>query len=416
MGADYESAVSTRQKERDLYQKTGETIREAMTMLQTCVAWCAAPVTNDNLSKASAAAKEAMTLCQEAEYKSGEAIALSCIAEIHMAGETEKDISANQALSSAKQAEEIFEEAGNKPSQAILCRTIANAYLAMKNTEEATNAANKAVEICKKCEDRKLLADAEILLAQTLLDASAIQSDSAKDPMKVMRKAGSKAMKAAKEALSIARKLNDRALIASATYCIALVNTAMNNTDDALKGANQSIELFKELKSKEGEVGATALVAEAYYANSQNDKAVDIAQKALTLAQKYKDTVAENRAAELINLIQGVPQFEWFDAGGGMGLDVMAASGGGEDAVEKKGLDPEYVKQTVAATAMGALATDEEIHMDSPLMESGMDSLSSVAFRNSLNQALGMNLPAALMFDYPSQRAIIDHVVESSKS
>jgi len=26
-----------------------------------------------------------------------------------------------------------------------------------------------------------------------------------------------------------------------------------------------------------------------------------------------------------------------------------------------------------------------------------------------------MNLPAALMFDYPSQRAIIDHIVEMSK-
>jgi tetratricopeptide (TPR) repeat protein/acyl carrier protein len=416
LNSDYDSSASTRQKERDLYQKSGETIREAMCMLQTCVAWCAAPVTADNISKATSAAKEAMSLCQEAEYKSGEAIALSCIAELHLAGETEKDMNPSMALSTGKQAEEIFEEAGNKPSQAILCRTIANAYLSMKNTEEATNYANKAVEICKKVEDRKLLADAQILLAQTLLDASAIQSDSAKDPFKVMKKAGSKAMKAAKEAVSISRKVNDRAMIASATYTVALVNTAMNNTEEALKGANQSIELFKDLKSKEGEVGATVLVAEAYYAASQNDKALDIAQKALTLAQKYKDSVAEMRAADLVNLIQGVPQFEYGMFDGGMGMDLVAASGAGEEAVEKKGMDPEFVKQTVAATAMGALATDEEIHLDSPLMESGMDSLSSVAFRNSLNQALGMNLPAALMFDYPSQRSIIDHVVETSKT
>merc|ERR1711959_705473 len=141
-------------------------------------------------------------------------------------------------------AEEIFEEAGNKPSQAILYRTMANAYLGVKNTEEAINAATKAVDICKKVEDKKLLADAEIVLAQTLLDAAAIQSDSAKDPIKVMKKAGSKAMKAAKDSLSIARKMGDKALIASATYTQALVNTSMTNTDEALKGANQAIELF----------------------------------------------------------------------------------------------------------------------------------------------------------------------------
>jgi len=234
--------------------------------------------------------------------------------------------------------------------------------------------------------------------------------------MKIIKKNGSKAMKAAKDSLSIARKMGDKALIASATYTQALVNTSMTNTDEALKGANQAIELFRELKSKEGEVGATALVAEIYYGAGQNDKAVDIASKAVAMAQKIKDTVAENRATDLINQIQGVPQYGMMEFYGG-GMDMAAAeSGGGEAVAEKKGLELEYVKGIVAQTAMGALATDEEIHLDSPLMESGMDSLSSVAFRNSLNQQLGMNLPAALMFDYPSQRAICDHVVEASKA
>lgn len=171
--------------------------------------------------------------------------------------------------------------------------------------------------------------------------------------------------------------------------------------------------------SKPGEAGATALVAEAFYAKGDNDKAVDVANKAIALAQKCKDTVTESRASGLIDQIQGVPMMggmDWFWAGGG-GMDMMPASGGdgGGGAVEKKGMDPEHVKNIVNQTAMGSLATDEEIHLDSPLMESGRDSLSSVAFRNSLNQQLGMNLPAALMFDYPSQRAIIDHVVETSK-
>ena len=58
-----------------------------------------------------------------------------------------------------------------------------------------------------------------------------------------------------------------------------------------------------------------------------------------------------------------------------------------------------------------------EVHLDTPLMESGLDSLSAVAFRNELSktfQGIGA-LPAALMFDYPSVRAITEHIVDRSK-
>jgi len=291
------------------------------------------------------------------------------------------------------------------------------AYLNKKDTEEAVMAATNAVNLCKKAEERRLMADAQMLLAQTLIDAAAIQCDGAKDQVKILKKAGNKAMKAAKDALQTAKKVDDKTLIATATYTVALVNVTLGNGAEGLKGANLAVELFTELGSKSGGAGATALVAEAFYQMGENDKAVDVAQKAIALAQKCKDTVSENRASGLIDLIQGVPMGgDFFFAGGMDMMPMMAASGGAPEAVEKKGMDPEYVKGIVNQVAMGSLATDEEIHLDSPLMESGMDSLSSVAFRNSLNQQLGMNLPAALMFDYPSQRSIIDHVVEQSKA
>jgi acyl carrier protein len=416
---EFDAAAETRAKMRELYQKTGETIREAMTMLQTCVTYCAAPLSKDTLDKAMDAAKDAQNLCQEADYKSGEAISLGCQAEIYLAGETEKDMDADKALSLALEAQKIFQETGNKPSEAILMRTLANAYLNKKDTEEAVMAATNAVNLCKKAEERRLMADAQMLLAQTLLDAAAIQCDGAKDQVKILKKAGNKAMKAAKDALQTAKKVDDRTLIATATYTVALVNVTLGNGAEGLKGANLAVELFTELGSKSGGAGATALVAEAFYQMGENDKAVDVAQKAIALAQKCKDTVSENRASGLVDLIQGVPMGGDFLFGGGMDMMQMmaaAAASGAPAAVEKKGMDPEYVKGIVNTVALGSLATDEEIHLDSPLMESGMDSLSSVAFRNALNQQLGMNLPAALMFDYPSQRSIIDHVVEQSKA
>ena len=47
----------------------------------------------------------------------------------------------------------------------------------------------------------------------------------------------------------------------------------------------------------------------------------------------------------------------------------------------------------------------------------GLDSLSAVAFRNELSRQFeGVGtLPAALMFDYPSARAIAEHLVDRSK-
>merc|ERR1712061_651578 len=104
------------------------------------------------------------------------AIALGCIAELYLAGQTERDMQPTQGLTSAKQAQEIFQEVDNKPSEAILCRTLANAYLACKNTDDAVSAASLGVDLANKAEDKRLLAEAQIVLAQTLLDAAAMRA------------------------------------------------------------------------------------------------------------------------------------------------------------------------------------------------------------------------------------------------
>ena len=44
-----------------------------------------------------------------------------------------------------------------------------------------------------------------------------------------------------------------------------------------------------------------------------------------------------------------------------------------------QGLDPVYVRKQLAAMVKDAIASDEELELDSPFMDAGMDSLSSVA-------------------------------------
>ena len=62
------------------------------------------------------------------------------------------------------------------------------------------------------------------------------------------------------------------------------------------------------------------------------------------------------------------------------------------------------IRAEVSATVRGILGAD--VAANEPLMSAGLDSLSSVEFRNSLEAKLGVELPSTLVFDYPSVDAI----------
>merc|ERR1711972_986369 len=163
---------------------------------------------------------------------------------------------------------------------------------------------------------------------------------------------------------------------------------------------------------------ALATAAEQFYNYGDDEQAEEFANRAKDYAKQAKNDGAESVADAVLKAIQGGSQQ---DADPNQMMMLMMqqqqmAMAGSSAVAEKKGLDQDFVMQTVAACVKATVvADDDEIHLDSPLMEMGMDSLSSVGFRNALNGAVGMNLPAALMFDYPSQRAIVDHIIEQSK-
>jgi len=70
------------------------------------------------------------------------------------------------------------------------------------------------------------------------------------------------------------------------------------------------------------------------------------------------------------------------------------------------------ILQTITGVAMDLIGT-EELHGESPLMESGLDSLAAVELGSILQkQFIGVQLPSTLMFDYPSSTQIADFVYQ----
>jgi len=83
--------------------------------------------------------------------------------------------------------------------------------------------------------------------------------------------------------------------------------------------------------------------------------------------------------------------------------------------VVNKGLDPEVTRSKVAELAMNAIANDEEgIEADVPLMEAGVDSLGSVQLVTDLGREFKLTLSPSAVFDFPTVRALADHLVEES--
>jgi len=77
-------------------------------------------------------------------------------------------------------------------------------------------------------------------------------------------------------------------------------------------------------------------------------------------------------------------------------------------------VDKESFMKVIAETALANVGLGT-IDFDTPLVETGMDSLHGVALRNQLQSLTGRLLPASIIFDYPSQRAIVSHLVQQSE-
>lgn len=68
------------------------------------------------------------------------------------------------------------------------------------------------------------------------------------------------------------------------------------------------------------------------------------------------------------------------------------------------------VLREIKSAVHSILGTSGSLDLDAPLMEAGMDSVGVVELRNHLASALGLSLPATLVFEHPSAKAMAEYI------
>lgn len=273
------------------------------------------------------------------------------------------------------------------------------------------------------------------------------KEEEGKSSEKLHKSTADKTTKMAKDALSIARKLDSTAVLGAALFTVAQTQVMNGKLPEAMKAAEEAMGLFNSSGSAQGEASALVLLADINCHNQEFGRARELAEEGVFLFQQIGDVEGEDQgwsqlerietfeaeirerqlqqqqawqmqqAAAMMAQGQGlqpIPQESYEEAA------PSAAAGGGYEAKLAKmdisaGLDPVMLKNQILEVTKGLIGYDEEIEFDAPLMESGLTSNTAVLLRDSLTQTLpGVNLPVTLVFDYPSIQAMSELIVENA--
>eukprot|EP00435_Cladocopium_sp_Y103_P050220 s698_g15.t1 len=287
------------------------------------------------------------------------------------------------------EAQKIFQEVGDKAAESVACVHLAQACL-KKMSNEAEGETKEA-------------------LASSTYRASA-----------------ERAMRAVNDAITACRHLGSKQLRAGALFWRAQVLGFRGRLEEALRVVVDAEKCFESIQSGSAMVQCKVLAADCLAGLKHYDEAKEVADQAIKQASGLHDRQAEGQAKSCLERIEKAekkskevvaPPVQAAIATEAAAPEAQQAAGAAAASAavpEKKGLDAAQATKRLMAIVKDVIAADDEISADSPLMEAGMDSLSSVQLVTEVSKEFAMSLSPSLVFDFPNVSSIVNHLVEES--
>eukprot|EP00440_Ansanella_granifera_P037552 gb/GFBE01040744.1/.p1 GENE.gb/GFBE01040744.1/~~gb/GFBE01040744.1/.p1 ORF type:complete len:827 (+),score=230.53 gb/GFBE01040744.1/:1-2481(+) len=408
---DATAALEVTKEIQRISKDLGKPSRQANAMLMEAQVYFA----TGNCEQALRVTQEAQALFQQYKDKKGEGLCWSVIADVRKSMGEQGD-----ALRASRTTQALYQQVGDKRSQAYAMKTSTSLFVANKSDQEAVKSAHEALALARATGEPKAEVEMLNLVAQATLNSIIRQSQVLDDQEAVdfIAENEGRAVRPAREAAALARKLGDKQMTGIATYSLAQCHAVAGRTAAAVQAATESRSLFMQTWDRQGEAMSVLMLAESIVLNGDNDGGRNLAKESFQLFKDLEDKDGMEKAQKTLDQID---QIAGGLAGTGSPMPTSPATPATAQAesaaiVKRKvGLSPDKAKDLAMKVAFEAIGTGEDVTLDDALMDIGLDSLAAIAFREQLQHNAGVPLPSTLIFDYPTLSAVVDHLVEASQ-
>ncbi|CAJ1456020.1 unnamed protein product [Effrenium voratum] len=409
------AALRVAKEARTMAQKNSDKRAEAMAILREAMAQGSMGKRDEAFSLA----KQAQEFFQDSYWPRGEAQCLHFMADLRsQTGDLEA------ALECAEERLAVLRSLHDLTMEANAMLQLANFHMKDDNFAEAEKLAQEAVQLGKK--DRNPRAQVDALLLLTQLSNTKVLD---KPEDKSMRPIIDRAVRTVNEALQVAGKAENRSLRALVLFKRAETMVLAGRHQTGLRDVKEAGAIFEEMDHYQALGRCCLLSGNIKHALGQEEAGAADVEKADLIA---KDIGDHQLADEVMNFRKALEekkreaeraaqvQIEQPQLMAPMPGAPAPAPGAAVPVVEsvaapqQKGLDPVYVRKQLASMVKDAIASDDELELDSPFMDAGMDSLSSVALMSMVAKEFQMALSPSLVFDFPTLRSMEEHLVTES--
>mmetsp|Transcript_47362 Transcript_47362/g.133640 ORF Transcript_47362/g.133640 Transcript_47362/m.133640 type:complete len:849 (-) Transcript_47362:62-2608(-) len=307
----------------------------------------------------------------------------------------------SKALVHAKQRRELLRDAGFRIKEMRAMHMCAFVLNQTDDVVEAGRMSREGLRFSRTTGDKTMEVQ---MMIQVIVANSAIMMTALDE--KTMKNTSDETVKLARDAVTLARKVGEGAVRGPALFWLARV-LLLTQGEEPMRMANEALALFRKDQQKGPEASTLLLVAQIHYSLGEREQAITIANQAMAIFQDVGDSKGTSLVEELIQMLAPKQMQMFQDV-----IDEGAVAAVSAAVVPvKKGLNPADVKIKLRDMVRELIATDT-VEIDTPLMDSGVDSLSSVQFRNDVAKEFQTNLPASLIFDYPNLGSLTEYLVE----